>query len=80
MQNCDFNTECFFLNVKTAALPLTTGLARTKYCNGDFTTCTIYKSAKIHGIDMVPRYVSPEDKYVLHHRIVENAPLGMMCR
>jgi hypothetical protein len=60
-------------------MPFTTGHAKTKYCNGDFTTCTIYRAAKTHGIDKVPRYVSPDDKYVLHRRIVENAPLGKMC-
>ena len=66
MGYCDFNDKCYFLNVKIIEMPLTTGYAKTSYCHGDFTKCTIYKNAKIHGIDKVPRYISPEDIYELH--------------
>jgi len=76
MKCCDFTGECYFLNVKTAALPLTTGPARTVYCHGDFTRCTIYKAAKTYGIEKIPRYVSPGDRYELHLRIVENRAMS----
>jgi hypothetical protein len=78
--SCDFNAECHFLNCETVYRPLTTACARTKYCQGDFTGCTIYQAAKIHGISKVPRYVSPGDKYELHSRIVENGPLSRIGR
>jgi hypothetical protein len=76
MGKCDFDTECYFLNVKTVTLPFTTCHARTTYCNGDFSKCTIYKAARAHGIDKIPRYVSPDDKYELNSRIVENGRWG----
>ena len=75
MKVCDFKADCYFLNVKTAAMPLTTGPARAVYCQGDFTRCTIYRSAKTYGIDKIPRYVAPGDRYELHRRIVENCTL-----
>ena len=80
MEDCDFKAECYFLNVKTTALPLTTVHTRTKYCNGDFTYCTIYKAAKTHGIGKVPRYVSPDDNYELQNRIAEMSSWDNMGR
>ncbi len=77
---CDFRATCHFLNVKAVVLPLTTSYARTSYCLGDFTHCAIYKAAKAHAIDKVPRYVLPDDKYELHNRIVENASRCKVCR
>ncbi len=72
MGRCDFQSDCYFLQVKTVSLPLTTGHVRTVYCGGNFTECSIYKAAKSFGIGRVPRYVSPDDQYELHSRIVEN--------
>lgn len=72
MKDCDFKVECFFLNEKTIKQPLTPAQAKSTYFDGDFTRCTIYNTAKIHGIDKVPRYVLPDDNYELHYRIVEN--------
>ena len=77
---CDFNTDCYFLNVKTVDMPLITCQASTKYCKGDFRNCAIYNSARIHGIEKIPKYVSPDDKYELSSRIVENSRWGKMCR
>lgn len=70
MEKCDFRGECFFVNEIMIARPLTTGYARAAYCDGDFAACTIYKVAKAHGIDKVPRYVSPEDSYEFNDRVV----------
>jgi hypothetical protein len=72
MKGCDFRNECFSLNEKTITSRLTTAQTKDTYCNGNFTKCTIYTIAKIHGIDKVPGYVLPGDKYELHKRIVEN--------
>ena len=72
MGHCDFTTACYFLNVKTADLPLTTGHAKATFCSGNFTACAIYRNARTHGIDKVPRYVSPDDTYELDGRLVEN--------
>ena len=76
MKSCDFSAQCYYQNVKAVALPLITGQTRTDYCHGDFPKCAIYKAAKSHGIDKVPRYVSPGDRYELHPRIVENRTLS----
>jgi hypothetical protein len=80
MGDCDFKATCHFLNVETVYRPLTTEYAKTTYCHGDFASCTVYKAAKAHGIDRVPRYVSPDDTYKLHSRIVENGPLSKVHR
>lgn len=71
MKSCDFKDTCHFLNKKVAAMPLTTFNQVKTYCGSDFTLCTIYKAALAHGIDKVPKYVSPDDKYELSHRIVD---------
>ena len=71
MPSCEFNDNCSFLNKKAIAMPLTTLNLVKNYCGGDFTLCTIYKAALVHGIEKVPGYVSPDDQYELSHRIVE---------
>jgi len=75
MKCCDYYAQCYFQNVKTAALPFITRGTRADYCLGEFTRCAIYKAARFHGIDKVPRYVSPGDRYELLPRIVENSSL-----
>lgn len=80
MRRCEFHAECYFLKVKTVSLPLTTCHAKTRYCGGVFTECSIYKAAKAYGIGRVPRYVSPDDQYELHSRIVENGRRVEMSR
>lgn len=73
MERCDLNVKCRFLNEIMIERPLTTGYARTAYCDGNFASCTIYKVAKAHGIDKVPNYVTPDDNYELSHRVIELA-------
>ena len=69
MEECDFKAKCYFLNVAAISRPLTTAYAKSTYCDGDFSSCTIYKVAKAHGIDKVPRYVAPEDSYEFNSRV-----------
>ncbi len=78
MISCDFNNTCPFLNKKVIDLPLTTTKLVENYCTGEFSLCTIYKVAQTHGIDKVPRYVSPDDTYELSHRVIELARLDKL--
>lgn len=71
MLRCEFNDNCHFLNQKVTDMPLTTHTLVQNYCKGSFTTCTIHRVALHHGIDRVPCYVSPDDKYELSHRVIE---------
>jgi len=73
MVGCDFNDTCHFLNKKVIAMPLTTLNLVESFCRRDFTSCAIHRIAMVHGIDKVPRYVSPDDKYELSNRIIELA-------
>ena len=73
MVSCDFNDTCHFLNKKAIAMPLTTMNMVESFCRRNFTGCTIHRIAMTHGIDKVPRYVSPDDKYELSNRIIELA-------
>ena len=65
MERCDLSSKCRFLNKTMITRPLTTGHMKENYRNADFHSCTIYKVAKSHGIDKVPRYIAPCDKYEL---------------
>jgi hypothetical protein len=80
MERCDLQAKCYFLNETMMVRPLTTADARTIYCDGDFTSCTIYKVAKVHGMDRVPRYVAPEDSYEFNSRVVEHHFRGNIGR
>lgn len=71
MVSCVFNDKCSFLNKKVIDMPLTTHSLVENYCAGESTMCAIHKAAMTHGIDKVPKYVSPDDKYELSHRVVE---------
>lgn len=71
MASCVFNDRCSFLNKKVIDMPLTTHTLVGKYCSGEFTSCAIHKAAVTHGIDKVPQYVSPDDKYELSYRVIE---------
>lgn len=71
MESCDFRKTCLFLNEKVVRMPLTTQKMVEHYCEGDFTLCMIYAIAKTHGIEKVPRYVYPSDKFELPSRYLE---------
>lgn len=66
MRHCEFKATCFFINEIIDSLPFTTQYEKARYCDGDFTNCTIRKVALDHGINKVPRYLSPGDKYELY--------------
>jgi hypothetical protein len=72
MVGCEFNNACHFLNKKVIDMPLTTLNAVNNFCHGDFAICTIHKIATSHGINEVPKYVSPDDQYELSSRIIES--------
>jgi hypothetical protein len=78
MAKCDLHASCYFLNEITVVRPITTGHARGRYCDGDFTSCTIYKVAQAHGIDKVPRYVYPSDTYEFNSKVAEHVYCGDM--
>ena len=71
MASCEFINTCPFRNEKAVKMPITTQDLVDRYCGGDFTKCTIHKNAMAHGIDNVPGYVSPDDKYELSDTIIE---------
>lgn len=50
METCEFTDTCSFLNEEIINMPLSVHLLLESYCEGDFTMCTIYKAAMIHGI------------------------------
>lgn len=71
METCIYNDNCPFLNKKVVDMPITTQSLVQSYCKGSFASCTIHKVATNHGIDKVPKYVSPDDKYELSQRVIE---------
>jgi len=79
MVSCEFNDTCHFLNNKVIDMPLTTRNAVNDFCHGDFTICTIHQIAMTHGINKVPKYVSPDDKYELSSRVIELAHMNRLC-
>ena len=69
MANCDFIEICPFLNEKTIEMPITTQNLVDQYCYGDFSRCSIHNVAMTLGIDKVPKYLYPNDKYELSQSI-----------
>jgi len=78
MVSCEFNDKCRFLNKKVLVMPLTTHSLVECFCHGDFRKCTIRRIAMTHGIDKIPRYVSPDDQYELSGRIIELVQQGKL--
>jgi hypothetical protein len=78
MASCEFMQTCIFLNNKVVRMPITTQKLVESYCDGDFTKCTIHKNALAHGIDKVPKYVSPDDEYELSDWMIELVLVGRL--
>jgi hypothetical protein len=54
MAECPSLKTCPFFNDKMANMPATAEIVKRKYCNGEFTTCARYMTAKAIGKENVP--------------------------
>lgn len=76
MAHCDFIETCPFLHNKIIDMPITSCNLVESYCYGAFATCSIHKAAMTHGIDKIPKDISPEDTYELSDDVIESVLLG----